>query len=361
MPSPLTNQPAYCLPEPPRSVTRSIARRLRRMLDEVRRISIVCHKSPDGDALGASLGLQQVLEAMGKSVRVITPDMPPRNLLFLPGATSIIIASQIPDVAERTLASAELVFCLDFNDLRRIDRLAPMVEASQARRIAVDHHLDFAMEADLVVSDPSSSSTCALLFHLLTQSGLEPLVGPEAAACIYTGMMTDTGNFSYNSNHPDLYLIIAALLARGIDKDEIYRRAWNESSESRLRICGYAIADKMELMTEHRAALIVLSLDELKARNYSRGDTESLVNQPLAIPGIEYSIFLREDREGLVKVSMRSVGSFPVNRLCAEHFGGGGHLNAAGGEFHGPLDECVEIVRRFIPSYDNLLSNPADK
>lgn len=313
--------------------------------------------SPDGDALGSSLGLMHVLEALGKSVRVITPDMPPRNLMFLPGAADIIVMSQIPEVAERTLASAELIFCLDFNDLHRIDRLAPMVEASSARRVVVDHHLDFSLQAELAVSDPASSSTCALLFHLLVQCGLEPYIGPDAATCIYTGMMTDTGNFSYNSNHPDLYLIIAALLARGIDKDDIYRRAWNITSESSLRICGHALADRMELLPEHRAAIITLSLEELKSFGYNRGDTESLVNQPLRIPGIEYSIFLREDRENFVKVSMRSIGDFPVNRLCSEHFGGGGHLNAAGGEWHGSLDECVARIKEFIPSYDNLLSN----
>jgi len=317
--------------------------------------------SPDGDALGSSLGLQQVLQAMDKSVRVITPDMPPRNLMFLPGAENIIVASQIPDVAERTLASAELIFCLDFNALKRVDRVAPMIEASQARRIVIDHHLDFDMKADLVLSDPSSSSTCALLYHLLAQSGLEQLIDAAGAECIYTGMMTDTGNFSYNSNRPDLYVIILALMARGIDKDEIYRRAWNEATESRLRICGHAIADRMELLHEHRAAVIALSLDELQAYGYSRGDTESLVNQPLAIPGVEYSVFLREDREEFVKVSMRSVGSFPVNRVCAEHFGGGGHLNAAGGEFHGPLADCVALVKDIMPLYDNLLSNTTDK
>lgn len=348
------------VPATPRSITQSAMRKLRRMLDSVRRVSIVCHMSPDGDALGSSLALAHVLTAMGKSVRVVTPDMPPRNLMFLPGASSIIITSQIPDVAERTLAQAELVFCLDFNDLRRIDRLGRYVEASSARRITIDHHLDFNMPGDLAISDPSSSSTCALLYHVLAAAGLEELIDTDAATCLYTGMMTDTGNFSYNSNSPDLYLIIARLLTRGIDKDEIYRRAWNESTESRIRLCGYALSEKMALHRNHRAAVITLSLDELKERGYSRGDTESLVNQPLAIPGIEYSIFLREDRTDFVKVSMRSVGSFPVNRLCAEHFGGGGHLNASGGEFHGSLTDCVAVVESIMPQYDSLLATQPD-
>lgn len=315
--------------------------------------------SPDGDALGSSLALYHILQAMGKSVRVVTPDAPPRNLTFLPGADNIIVASQIPDVAERTLAAADIIICLDFNDLHRIDRVAPMIEASQARRIVVDHHLDFAMDADIVLSDPSSSSTCALLYHLIIAAGLEQAMGFDAATAIYTGMMTDTGNFSYNSNSPDLYILIARLLAMGIDKDAIYRRAWNESSEARLRICGYAISEKMEILPGRRVALITLSADELKAHGYSRGDTESLVNQPLQIPGIECSIFLREDREGFVKISMRSVGEFPVNRVCADHFGGGGHLNAAGGEYDGSLLDCTTLIKSVIPQYYHLLaSNP---
>ena len=352
----MTEPSIYPIPESPRGISRSVARKLRRLLDGVRRVSIVCHMSPDGDALGSSLALSRVLASTGHSVRVITPDMPPRNLMFLPGADNIIIGSKIPDVAERTLASAEVIFCLDFNDLHRVDRLAPMIEASKARRVAIDHHLDFAMDAEIVVRDPASSSTCALLYHLLAEAGREDKIDTDAATCIYTGMMTDTGNFSYNSNSPDLYLIIARLLEKGIDKDEIYRKAWNETSESRLRICGYAMSEKMELLRDKHTAVISLSAEELNRMNYSRGDTESLVNQPLAIPGIDCSIFLREDRENFVKVSMRSVGDIPVNRFCSENFGGGGHLNAAGGEFHGPLDLCIARVKEMLIAFSDLLT-----
>lgn len=345
----------YPLPAPPGCISQAVVRKLRKLLDGVRRVSIVCHMSPDGDALGASLGLARVLTAMGKSIRVITPDIPPRHLLFLPGATDIIVGSKIPEVAERTLASAEVIFCLDFNDMRRIDRIAPMIEASKAAIVAVDHHLGFDMKTDIAVSDPSSSSTCALLYQLLVASGLEEMIDTGAASCLYTGMMTDTGNFSYNSNNPDLYLIVARLLAKGIDKDDIYRRAWNEASESRLRICGYAIYSKMTLMRDYRTALIALTLDELKEMGYSRGDTESLVNQPLAIPGIECSILLREDHEGFVKVSMRSIGDIPVNIICAEQYGGGGHLNAAGGEYRGAVADCLAGIPAILEHYAHIL------
>ena len=176
----------------------------------------------------------------------------------------------------------------------------------------------------------------------------------NAAACIYTGMMTDTGNFSYNSNDPDLYLIIHDLMRKGIDKDNLYKLVMNTSSETRIRIMGYA-QYRMQLLPDHRAAVITLSADELKEFGYNKGDTEGLVNVPLAIPEITYSVFLREDAPDCVKVSMRSKGDFSVSRICEENFNGGGHANAAGGEFHGTLDEAVEKLFEIIPNYDKYL------
>lgn len=167
-------------------------------------------------------------------------------------------------------------------------------------------------------------------------------------------MMTDTGNFSYNSNDPDLYLIIHDLLRKGIDKDQLYKLVMNTSSESSVRIMGYG-QYKMQLMSDHRLALIMLNRDELKEFDYSKGDTEGLVNTPLAIPEVTWSVFMREDGPDMVKVSMRSKGDFPVNRVCEECFGGGGHINAAGGEYHGPLTRALDHLLKNLPNYDNFL------
>lgn len=167
-------------------------------------------------------------------------------------------------------------------------------------------------------------------------------------------MMTDTGNFSYNSNDPDLYLIIHDLMRKGIDKDNLFKLVMNTSSESRIRIMGYA-QYRMELLPIHHAAIITLSEDELKEFDYAKGDTEGLVNVPLSIPEVTYSVFLREDAKNCVKVSMRSKGDFSVSRICEEHFDGGGHTNAAGGEFHGPLDLALQKLLEIIPSYDKYL------
>lgn len=333
--------------------------RLRRMIDEARYVCITCHVSPDGDAVGSSLGLAHTLRALGKVVTVITPDAPAKNLMCLPGASEILVGSHHPDAAARNFSRADLIFCLDFNEMRRIDRLSPMVEASSAGRILIDHHLDPTVGVDLVLSDPKSSSTCALLFRLLERAGLDCMVGHDAATCIYTGMMTDTGNFSYNASDPELYRIISVLIDKGIDKDEIYRRVWFMSSVNRMKLCAFAIYNKMTLYPEHGLAVISLSRAELDSLGYTRGDTESLVNQPLAIPGISWSVFMRQDDEDYIKVSMRSVGSFPVNVVCREHFGGGGHMNAAGGECHMSLDDTVAYLLDIAPLYDCYLPDKA--
>lgn len=322
---------------------------LRHLVGHCRKVAITAHLSPDGDALGASLGLARILESMGREVRVITPDQPTHALAFLPGAKKVTAWSSWPDGATRQLAEADLVFCLDYNAPSRIDRLEPALMASAAPKVMIDHHLHpeyFGQR--LTISRPDVSSTCALLFMVLHQVGMYEAIDRQAAECILTGMMTDTGNFSYNSNDPRLYAIIPLLLAKGVDKDALYQRAMNVHTESSLRLNGYALSQRMEVFPDMHAALICLDREELNRFGYQKGDTEGLVNVPLSIPGVVYSCYLRQE-EDYVKVSMRSRGDFPVNRLCADHFGGGGHLNAAGGEYHGTLQDAAQTFRDLLP------------
>lgn len=333
---------------------------LGRLLADCRNAAIVCHMTPDGDALGSSLFLMHLLENLGKKAAVVVPDMPSQSLCFLPGYDSITIASYQTARAATLFRSADLIFCLDFNDLKRIDRTAPMVEESRAPRVVVDHHLNPLIEADVLISHPEVSSTCALLFQLCEALGIDSALTPDAAMCCCTGMMTDTGNFSYNSNDPQLYRILARLVATGIDKDAIYTRLFNTNSEQRVRIMGYGQSSKLQILREHQAALITLSYEELQRFGYHRGDTEALVNVPLSIPGITYSIFLREDEPDYVKVSMRSKGDFSVKQICEDHFGGGGHRNAAGGEMRCPFTVAIEKVLAVMPGYDGMLPPPDD-
>lgn len=324
------------------------------LLSRVRSVVITCHLSPDGDAMGSSLGLCRTLQNLGKKVKVVVPDTPPRYLMFLPGAENIVVFSRSEPFARRLFQNTELVFCLDYNESKRIDHMEEAMMSSPAPKVMIDHHLHPSDFPDVVISHPEVSSASALVFEVLCALGIDDCVDVHAAACFYTGMMTDTGNFSYNSNDPNLYIIIAELLKRGISKDAIYRKVNFVNTANRLKLNGFAMSERFTVYPEHRAALITLTRKELNHYQYQKGDTEGLVNQPLTIPDITWSVYLREE-DGYVKVSMRSKDSFPVNLVCKEHFNGGGHLNAAGGEFYGTMEECVETFRKVLPLYDSYL------
>ena len=328
--------------------------RLSALIEKSRRIVITCHLSPDGDAMGTSLGLCRILRNLGKEVRVITPDTPPRYLMFLPGADQVMPFSRFETYANRAMADADLIFCLDYNDPKRVDLVGPGLLASKARKVMIDHHLGPDSFPDLTISHPEVSSTSALVFMVADRLGLDDKIDTEAAVAIYTGMMTDTGNFSYNSNDPRLYEIIARLIEKGIDKDEIYKAVYFTNSVNRLRLNGFAMHERFRVFPQHRAALITLTRNELNSFQYQKGDTEDLVNRPLTCPDITYSVFLREESD-YIKVSTRSKGEFPVNLLCSRYFNGGGHLNAAGGEFYGTLQEAIDTLAEAMPLFDQYL------
>ncbi len=313
-------------------------------------IVITCHVAPDGDAIGSSLGWCHFLRKLGRNVTVVVPDMIPRNLHFLPGVRYVLVYTQQPEKAVAAIANADLIFSLDYNALHRVDKLSSYIEQSSAYKVLIDHHLEPEPFCDLIISHPEISSTCELIFRVIWQLGRYRFMSRTSAECIYTGMMTDTGNFTYNSNHPEIYEIIAQLVRKGIDKDYIYNLACNTHTAHKLQLNSYAICNKMELFTEYGAAMIYLTHEEMSRYNFQKGDCDGLVNVPLSIKDIYFSAFIREDKE-YVKISLRSQGDFAVNTIAAEHFGGGGHLNAAGGEFYGTLDEAIAKFREILPLY----------
>ena len=320
------------------------------------KIVIVSHVSPDGDAIGSSLGLWHFLNSQDKNVHVIVPNAFPDFLKWMPGAKEVIQYNRYKEFADKLIMEADVICCLDFNVLSRIDEMEEIVRVSPGRKMIVDHHLYPGDFARIVISHPQISSTSELVFRLICQLGNFSDITKEAAECIYTGMMTDTGGFTYNSNDREIYLIIGELLSKGIDKDEIYRNVFNTHSEGRLRLMGYVLYEKMQVFPQFNAALITLTREEQKKFQYKKGDTEGFVNMPLSMKGICFSVFLREDTEkDMIKVSLRSVGTFPSNEVAAEFFGGGGHLNASGGEFYGPMEEAVALFKQALVKYEDLL------
>ena len=320
------------------------------------KIVIVSHVSPDGDAIGSSLGLWHFLSSQDKTVHVIVPNAFPDFLKWMPGAKEIIQYNRYKEFADKLIMEADVICCLDFNVLSRIDEMEEIVRVSPGRKMMVDHHLYPGDFARIVISHPQISSTSELVFRLICQLGNFSDITKEAAECIYTGMMTDTGGFTYNSNDREIYLIIGELLSKGIDKDEIYRNVFNTHSEGRLRLMGYVLYEKMQVFPLFNSALITLSREEQQKFQYKKGDTEGFVNMPLSMKDICFSVFLREDTEkDMIKVSLRSVGTFPCNQVAAEFFNGGGHLNASGGEFYGPMEEAVALFKQALVKYEDLL------
>jgi len=322
--------------------------KLKTYLHKGERFVIITHITPDGDAIGSSLGLYHFLSVLGKeSVNVVVPNDFPAFLKWMPGATDIVIFDHSKEYAERLLSEADIIFCLDFNELKRIGKMAPFFVAADGRKVLIDHHPTAADFCRLTLSCPEMSSTSEMIFRLLCALKSFRDINKDAAECIYAGMMTDTGSFTFGSNNPELYYIITELVRKGIDKDKIYRNVYLVYSESRLRLMGYALYEKMKVYPAQQTAIIVLSLKELNRFHYKTGDTEGFVNLPLSINGVQFSVLIREDPD-CVKLSFRSAGNFSTNLFSSTYFQGGGHKNASGGEFHGSLTDAVAAFEKAL-------------
>lgn len=321
------------------------------------RILICGHRSPDGDAVGASLAWAEYLTRLGKQVRVLMPNPFPDFLRWLPNSHAIRFFAHHEAEAKQDIRQAQLIFCLDFNSLDRLQEMGEAVKKSKAPRIIIDHHLDPDRESALqVISFPEFCSTSELIFRLIYLLGGFDELSRGAATCLYTGMMTDTGGFTYNSSRPEIYEVVSLLLTKGIDKDKIYRSVFHVFSPDRLKLTGYILYEKLTFHADNRASIFTLTREEMKKFHFIRGDAEGLVNLPLQVKGLRLSISLREDTErDVVRVSLRSVDDFPCNKMAEEFFHGGGHLNASGGELPFPLEEALLTARKAIEAYAHLL------
>lgn len=325
------------------------------VIDSRTNFVILSHKNPDGDALGSSLALYLYLRARGKKATVVLPNRFPGFLSWLPAAGSVLLYEKEQERVAEALAVAEAFFCLDFNTLSRIGELGERVKQSDATKVLIDHHLQPSDEFRILVSYPEACSTSELVYRMIVAISGDEVLSNEMAQCIYTGMMTDTGSFAYASARKDIYLIIAALLSTGIDKDLIYRKVFYNSTFSRMKLFGYVMYKKLKHYNKYNAALITLSYEELQRFYAQKGDTEGLVNQPLQIKGVRFSCFFREEQPGKINVSLRSVDDFPCNSVAEEFFNGGGHKNASGGELQCSMDEATVIFAAVLQKYKEML------
>lgn len=321
-------------------------------LEKAQNVVIVAHKSPDGDAVGSCLGLFGVLKPKYENLSMILPDPAPNFLNWIENFDEIIDFSAEKEDAEQSIKDADIIFCLDFNVLHRVgDEMKESISNSEAFKIMIDHHLEPSDEFDIVFSDTTACSAAQLVFDFVSKIGWQNHISPKIGEAFYCGIMTDTGSFRYPSTSAHTHEVIASLLDLGVKNNVVHENVFDTNTVSRLKLRGYAINEKLEILEDISTAVISLSEKELWNYDYEKGDTEGLVNVGLSILGINKAIFLKE-MDGLVKISFRSKGADnPVNKFASIYFDGGGHANAAGGAFKGSLEEAITKLKKAL--YEN--------
>lgn len=330
--------------------------KIKQILIPTKNIVITSHHNPDGDAIGSVLGLCFILKRMRLNAEMILPNEVPSFLNWLPGADKIIKHSKQKEEAKRLLAEADIIFSLDYNGSARLENMSDDFDKAKGTKILIDHHPKPDNVFAHYISDTNVSSTAELVFEFaLALKGYE-LISPDAAICIYTGIMTDTGSFSYGCSNPRTFEVVAQLVKMGIDIEKAQQNTYNTFSEERMRLLGHALAKKMRVFPKYRAAFISLTKKELEQFSYKIGDTEGLVNYPLSIDNIVFSALFIENTNQ-VKVSLRSRGNFPVNLISERYFNGGGHKNAAGGKSLTTLTETEDDFIKIIEEHSEQLNN----
>jgi len=329
-----------------------IYRKLKKVLAPPIRVTLFTHINPDGDAIGSMLGLYWFLVKKGCQVSMAVPNDFPHFLDWMEGADQIRIFSKQGAKVKEELQKADLVFCLDFNEPGRLGEMQQVLEGLDVTMILVDHHPEPECTADLIFSDQEVSSTAELVYQLIEGLGDVELIDTLIATCLYVGIMTDTGCFSFNSSRPRTFEIVEELLLRGIDKDRTFSLVYDNYSEDRMRLLGDCFEQKLVVIPEHRTAYISLTRNELNRFNHAKGDTEGFVNYPFSVSNIRISALFIE-REDHIKISFRSKGDFPINSLAAQFFNGGGHKNAAGGESYEDLAVTIKKFENLIGQYSD--------
>jgi phosphoesterase RecJ-like protein len=312
-----------------------------------RKILIICHINPDGDAIGSQLALYHYLKAKKIDAEMLSPNNIQEFLKWMEGSGNINIYIRNQRKYKKLINEADLIIMVDFNHSDRLGEAEKPVLHSSAKKVIIDHHLDPESFADLTISDPSKCSTSELLNSLISEINGSQFLNKPFAEAIYTGIITDTGNFEYGNYAGDTLRTVAKLLDYGVEKDRIYNLIYKNFSSDRLKLQGFVLNEKMVVLPELRTAYISLTREELLSHNYTIGDTEGFVNLPLAIRGIDFSALLIEKKD-FIKLSFRSRGDFPVNDFATKYFSGGGHMNASGGEFTGTLEDAISYFLKTV-------------
>lgn len=325
------------------------------LLEQKQRITIVPHRNPDGDAMGSTLGLYTFLKKFGHEVTVVSPNEFPDFLAWLPDSDKVVIFEREIEKAKEILQKSELIFTLDFNAFHRTgDLMGNFLSELKVPFLMIDHHEKPDDYATYMFSDIKYGSTCEMVYHFISKLGKIDWIDKQIATCLYTGIVTDSGSFKYPSTTSTTHRVVADLIDKGVENTKIHHLLFDSNSYNRLKLLGRAL-ENMVVFPELKTAYIRLSQSDLDEFHFERGDTEGVVNYPLTIKGIDFSvIFIENSTEEIVKMSFRSQGDFDVNMFARNYFNGGGHKNASGGRSTKGLTETIEdflqVIKRDNPA-----------
>lgn len=325
-------------------------REIQQQLSRKKKIVIATHINPDGDAIGSSLALAGVLKKKSHDVTVISPNDVPEFLKWMNDADSIIQFNTQKERATQIISEAEIIFCLDFNNPKRIDEVAsPVIENATATKILIDHHLEPSDFCKYIFSFPVACATAELIYYFLKELNLLGLIDSQIAECLYCGIMTDSGNFKFKSVSPELHQVTAFLLSKGAVNYKIYELVYDSYKPETLALHGFVLSGRMKVFKQHNTVLLWLSATEQEKFNATKDDIDEIVNYGLKIQGIKLSAFFYE-QDGKVKTSFRSKGNTSVKEIATKYFNGGGHINAAGGTSNLNLEETLNYFENLLPS-----------
>jgi len=322
---------------------------LKELLVLPRETCIISHRNPDGDAIGSTMALAAYLRKCGHNVQVIFPSEYPSNYEFVHGVQLSLIFDLDPNAARAVIDKSEIIFCLDFNGLDRVDKLGENIQFSKAKKVLIDHHLDPEPFTDIEFSDTEASSTCELVFKVIQDLGDVKKIDTNIGEALFTGLITDTGSFRYGTR-PYTYEVAARLKELGVDDYKLADKIFNSQKEKHLRLLGHCLANRMEVMKDYGVGIMWLTRKDYADFDIQRGDTEGIVNYMLMIENIQVAAFVLE-QPSIIKISLRSKGDISVQEIAQKYFNGGGHKNASGGGVYANLYDIIDKVKKVVPQY----------
>lgn len=330
---------------------------LKGFLETPRNIVIIGHRNPDGDAMGATLGLKHYLDKKGHQATVVVPNEYPDFLHWLPGSKNTYRFDWQNKQSQKAIQSSEIIFLLDFNALHRVGHdMQGTLEKYPNDFAMIDHHQQ-PDDVKYMYSDVEICSTCQMVYQFIEMNGDLELIDAAIATCLYTGIMTDTGSFRFRSTTSKTHRIIADLIDKGAQNDKIHNNVYDANSYGRLLLLGQALSN-LQIFPTYKTAFITLTEKEKNKFDFQKGDTEGVVNYALSLKGIIFAaIFIEDAEQNIIKISFRSKGAFSVNKLSRNHFNGGGHDNAAGGKFDGSMEETIHFFKELLPTYEKELNS----